>query len=34
MNLTKDSMNPAIELCETQIQYAGYRLAALLNELF
>ena len=34
MNLTKDSMNPAIELCETQIQYAGYRLAALLNDLF
>lgn len=34
MHLTKDSTNPAIELCETQIQYAGYRLAAVLNELF
>lgn len=34
MNLTKDSMNQAIELCETQIQYAGYRLAAVLNSLF
>lgn len=33
-HLDKDCMNAAIELCETQIQYAGYRLAAVLNELF
>ena len=32
--LGKDFLNPAIELCETQIQYAGYRLAAVLNSLF
>ena len=34
MRLTKDSTNPAIDLCEIQIQYAGYRLAAILNSLF
>lgn len=33
-NLGKDFLNEAIILCETQMQYAGYRLAAVLNSLF
>jgi hypothetical protein len=33
-NVAQDFVNEALPLIETQIMYAGYRLAAILNSIF